>query len=442
MSADPKKFPLLVLGYDYSLETLTGQQLHPLVGQADILCAGNKQLEILAPRLPATLELLPVDAGLPQLMEILRQRRDQGCKITVLAGGDPLFFGLGATLTRYFSAEELSIYPAVSSMQQACARLALPWQDMLFVSLHGRPPAGSSLLNLAQAALQDKPVCALLDPASAPSKIAAYLLDRGKANFRLHYFRELQNPGLEWRLSLTLEEARSFNFDFPDAPGTPRAGRHAALLILQPLPADQNLPVPRPYLGMPDSEFEHCAGLITKQPIRAGILAALRLHPRHTLFDLGAGCGSVGLEACALLPQGCVYAVEQNPERVGLITANRRKHGAANLEIIQAEAGHFLQNAPQTPERIFIGGGLDKNPELITLAWNKLEAYGRLVIACVLLGTLEKSRGNLEKLASSVEISSIQATLAEPLGSNLRLKALNPVFILAAVKARLQRELP
>ncbi|MDR1242637.1 MAG: precorrin-6y C5,15-methyltransferase (decarboxylating) subunit CbiE [Deltaproteobacteria bacterium] len=431
MKANTKKFPLLVLGYDYSLETLTGQQPHPLVEQADILCAGSKQLEILAPRLPANLELLPVDAGLERLMEKLRQLRDQGRKITVLAGGDPLFFGLGATLSRHFSAGELAIYPAVSSMQQACARLALPWQDMLFVSLHGRLHTDNCLLNLAQAALQDKPVCVLLDPASAPSKIAAYLLDRGRTNFRLHYFRELQNPGLEKRLSLTLQEACSRDFDFHDLPGT---GSHASLLILQPLPGDRKHPVPRPYLGIPDNEFEHRAGLITKQPVRAAILAALRLRPRHTLFDLGAGCGSVGLEACALLPQGHVYAVEQNPERVSLIKANRQKHGAANLEIIQAEAGHFLQNAPQTPERIFIGGGLDKNPELVTVAWNKLEAEGRLVIACVLLGTLEKSRGRLESLGSTVEISSIQAALAEPLGGSLRLKAMNPVFILAATR--------
>jgi precorrin-6Y C5,15-methyltransferase (decarboxylating) len=68
------------------------------------------------------------------------------------------------------------------------------------------------------------------------------------------------------------------------------------------------------------------------------------------------------------------------------------------------------------------------------VAWNKLEAGGRLVIACVLLGTLEKSRDRLEKLGSAVEISSAQASLAEPLGGSLRLKALNPVFILAAAK--------
>jgi precorrin-6Y C5,15-methyltransferase (decarboxylating) len=249
-----------------------------------------------------------------------------------------------------------------------------------------------------------------------------------------------------------LREAASLDQNLPDAPESFPArarpdwpGGRAALLILQPL-SDQfassgeqtdadHPPAVRPYLGIPDSEFAHTAGIITKQPVRAAVLATLRLHPRQILFDVGAGCGSVGLEACALLPQGSVYAVEQNPERAGLIAANRRKHGAANLEIIREDAALFLRNSPQSPERVFIGGGLDKNPELLTLAWAKLKPGGRLVIACVLLGTLEKSRLALEKLGSGLEISLLQATASEPLGSNCHLRALNPVFILAADKA-------
>jgi precorrin-6Y C5,15-methyltransferase (decarboxylating) len=471
MQAGKTTFPLTVLGFDCDLRALAGQPLDPLIRQADVFCAGKKQLAALAAELPSALELLPIDADIEKLALKLRHLRSQGRKITLLASGDPLFFGLGASLSRYFPAEELRIYPALSSMQLACARLALPWQEMLFVSLHGRLHSDESWFSLAQAAMQDKPVCVLLDPACGPRQVAAYLLDRGRAGFTLHYFRELQNPLLEKRLSMSLQEAAFFDQSLLDAPESLPDGSHpspealpsaeadppahagssglepravpacagpdsrAALLILQPLPAGADQPPPpRPYLGLPDSAFTHEAGIITKQPVRAAVLAALRLHPRHILLDLGAGCGSVGLEACSLLPQGRVYAVEQNPERAGMIAANRKRHGAANLEIIREEAALFLRNSPQSPERIFIGGGLDKKPELLTLAWTKLKPEGRLVIACVLMGTLEKSRLALEKLDSGLEISLIQATISEPLGSNRHLKALNPVFILAADK--------
>ena len=110
------------------------------------------------------------------------------------------------------------------------------------------------------------------------------------------------------------------------------------------------------HLGLPEAALEHEAGLITKLEVRAVVLAKLQLLPGQVLWDVGAGCGSVGLEASLLLPGGRIIAVEQQPERAGQIMANKSRFGVSNLEVISGSAPGCLEALPR-PDRVFIGGG-------------------------------------------------------------------------------------
>lgn len=461
-----KTHPIAVMGLGLggaAASPRINENLAALFKCVDAVCAGKPQFEAFDAAIPAGVEKLLVDADITGLIRRLRERQAKGMRILALTGGDPLFFGLGATLSRHFPPGDLLIYPAVSSMQEACARLALPWDNMRFVSLHGRFKSHDSpWLELARASMSGRPVCLLLDANVQISLVASFLLERGRKAYTMHYFRGLRKmrdsdlahcanlsgdlalagaeTPLEQHFSLRPEEAARFSPDFSMLP---------SLLILVP---DKGQNPPRPYLGMPDEVFECQAssksgpesgsgqGLITKQPVRAAILAALRLRPDSLLLDLGSGSGAVALEALALLPEGGAYAVERDPARVEQIQKNRERHGAANLEILQGDS-RLLIGHPDfklKADRIFIGGGLsgdEAGMHLLRQAWRILPGGGgRLVVSCVLLGTLERTRHLLTELGAEPEITAIQASRSSALAGDLQLKACNPVFIVAADK--------
>ena len=155
------------------------------------------------------------------------------------------------------------------------------------------------------------------------------------------------------------------------------------------------------------------------------------------MWDLGAGSGLIALEACALTYRGSVFAVERDPERAARIREQRRCFGAANLEIILGNAPECLEYLPD-PDAVFLGGGLgdpQNADRLLHLVHTRLKTGGRLVISCVLLGSLERCRAFLKKNAPHAELFCIQASEAVPLANDLRLAADNPVFLAGCVKA-------
>ena len=212
-------------------------------------------------------------------------------------------------------------------------------------------------------------------------------------------------------------------------------------------------PLAMPGLGLPDDLYRHAAGLITKWPVRAAAIAALRLFPDATLWDLGAGCGAVGIEAASLLTRGQVLAVEKNPERAAMIAENAARLHAFNVETVLGEMPGCLENLP-SPDRIFIGGGLGPGPDqadrgvkaqrprsrkvggdaVLREAVKRLIPGGRLVVAAVLLSTLESARRALTDGGLTVAVDQIQVATGAPLAGDTQLKAHNPVFLIRADK--------
>lgn len=409
----PAPEPITVLGLacgcGRDLAALPPEQ-RALVEKADVICGGKA---LLAGFAEAKARVLPLTAPLEPVLSRLSQLRAAGERVLVLADGDPLFFGIGATLARQLGPETVRLLPAVSSLQQACARLALPWHKVICLSLHGRDDLGP----LNRAAGRDAPLCILTDARMTPDVLARHLLDRGVDWFTAHIFERMGAPDeAHHQLGLSETACRAF-------------GPACTLLLV---PKDR----PRaPYLGLDTAQLAVEGNLITKRPVRAAALSLLQIKPRHVVWDIGSGSGAMALEAVVLAHEGRVVAVERSAGRAISIQENRRRFGAATLDVCLGQAPECLPALPD-PQRVFIGGGLsgEDAEDILGHVCHRLPPGGRLVAACVLLDTLCGSRRFLEGLGWPVEIVQVQASEARELGGDLHLAALNPVFLLAAQK--------
>lgn len=400
--------PIQVVGLGMDSESLP--DLHSgIIDSAQVLVGGKRQLAQFDDH-PAY--KIPIVSPLEDVFAEIAKCDGAGQEVVVLADGDPLFFGIGTRLVDAFGPDQIYFYPNISSIQAAAARAKVPWQQIVPISLHGR----DDYRPLFNALRENDWVAVLTDDRSIPSSIAQKLLDRGADWFALWVFENLGG-----------EDER---FDrYPLAVAAEKSFSRLNLVLLERVGRSE-MPL---CMGMPDDSFVSDKGLITKWPVRASGIAALRLAADNVLWDLGAGCGSVGIEASAVLSGGEVYAVERNGNRVAMIRENRKRFGALGVQVVHGTLPGCLNDLPD-PHRIFIGGGLGKDATLLDVVCPRLLPGGRLVIHCVLLGTLDRARQYLLEIGWRVEIAMIQSATSSPLAGDLRLEGLNPVFIIGAEK--------
>lgn len=385
--------------------------------------------------------LIPLACPLEPALRALEEQRRQGQRCVVLAGGDPLLYGIGASLARRLREageapdKALRILPGVSALQTACARLALPWHDLRAVSLHGRV----DWTPLAHAVLGGQPVGVYTDEATTPARIARFLLERGVDWYRMAVAARLETP----RESLCQMELH-------EAAGLECAGGETVVLV-------PSGPARGPRLGLDERELVTDAGLYTKAPVRAAALALLKLAPEAVVWDIGAGSGSVALEAAALVPRGRVFAVERHPDRVLCIQENRRRLGVPHLDIVQNSAPAGLDALP-APDAIFVGGGLGSGPSagdapgeapprmsgpapeagavpLLNVLLERLKTGGVLVAACSLMSSLRTLTEYLESRGLPCDLTQVQAAASAPLAGSLTLKAHNPIMLVRTRKS-------
>lgn len=379
-----------------------------VIEHAQVLCGGRTQLAHFEDH-PA--EKLTIAAPLDSVLDELAARHAAGFMVVVLADGDPLYFGIGATLIERLGPEDVAVYPGVTALQAAAAKLKIPWNAVETVSLHGR----TDWLPLYRALTRADFVAVYTDPANVPAAVAQAALDKGCAHFAMWVLEDLETEAEQVR-KFTLEEAARTSFSKLNLVLLERTGRPEVALTL----------------GIPDDLLAKEKNLITKGPVRAAGLAALRVAPGHTVWDLGAGCGAVAVEA-ASLGAGRVVAVEKHAGRVGLIRENVRRTGAYTVELVHGTMPRCLDDLPD-PDRVFIGGGLSRSDAVLDAACARLAPGGRLVCSLVLLSTLERVRRNLAARGWPVFVTLVAAAESRPLADDLHLAALNPVFIVGADK--------
>jgi precorrin-6Y C5,15-methyltransferase (decarboxylating) len=396
--------PVEVVGLGMSPADLTPKALE-IIREAQVLVGGRRLLDYFPKHRALKIPLGKDPEGtLKQLPALAEAKR-----VVVLASGDPNFYGIGPLVVKTLGAEQVVIHSNLTAVQAVCARLKIPWQGASIISLHGR-----SWEPLSAALGKPGPWIIYTDPVHTPAEIARFLIDLGVTKARLCVAEDLgrDTERVTW---LSLAEAQERDFS-------------PLNLVVVPEPGEVVSPEPPLHLGLPEEVLDHQAGLITKSEVRAVVLAKLKLLPGQVLWDVGAGCGSVGLEASLLVPGGKVFAVERHAERAAQINANRDKFGVRNLEVVCAAAPECLGALPN-PQRVFVGGGGPKVGAIVRDAMRRLGPGGRVVVTAALLETLESTRNLLTEAGWAVDLVHLQVSRSHPLAGGTALQALNPVWI-------------
>jgi precorrin-6B C5,15-methyltransferase / cobalt-precorrin-6B C5,C15-methyltransferase len=399
-----------IIGMGMGPKDLTAEHIK-IIEKADILVGGQRLLDYFD-RCDA--QKKAVDKNLKGIIDFIKKRMTSQ-SIVVLSSGDPLFFGIGARLIKTLGAQNVNIYPNISSVAAAFARIKEPWNSVRVVSLHGRNNEGLLLKTLEKENL----VAVFTDPKNNPARLAQHLMEENFIDFKMCVLESIGTPAERFAW-YRLDRAAAMAFMEPN------------LVILKRNAED--LKEGRPlHLGLPDNCYDHQRGLITKSEIRAVTLAKLRLLQYHILWDLGAGSGSVSIEASLLVPSGKVFAFEKNPARIQQIEINKRRFGVKNLKIVQTVLPEGLEDLPR-PDRIFIGGGGRDLEKIINTAVTFLKPKGLVVVNTVLMQNIQTATATLKALdfvTNQVQVQ-INRSRAMPWGD--RLDAQNPVWIISGIR--------
>jgi precorrin-6Y C5,15-methyltransferase (decarboxylating) len=401
-----------------------------VLASADLVIGATRMLEQVRPHLASHCETRPMDAALGQVSGWLATARAAGRRSVVLATGDPLCHGIAPLLIKHLGHERLTLLPAPSTLQLAAARLGKPWADAVIASCHGKD-AGEwhvgatpdhGLYPLMRAITLHQRVLAFMSPANDPARLARAVLSAGL------------DEGLKLSVAACLNTADEILYpDLTPARAALTEFAQPCVALIERTPG-MNENTAR--FGLEDSEYQQRTpekGLITKQEARALSLAKLNLRASAVVWDIGAGSGSVGLEAARLVPQSHVWAIEKNPADAAIARANAAHLHATNYTLHTGRAPDGLDAWPD-PDAVFIGGSAGELAELIRLACQRLNPAGRLVMNFVTLENLATATATLKELGIHWEVVQLQASRSQPILDLHRLAAQNPVWIITAYK--------
>jgi len=372
---------------------------------AEILVGGERHLAMIAdddrPR---------ITWGRP-LSSTIEQIQDQrGHAVTVLATGDPMWYGIGATLCRNIEPAELRIIPAPSAFSLAAGRLGWPLADAECLTIHGR-----AIERVRYFLAPDAKLIILSNNGNSPADICKILCDTGYEDSRVNVLTHMSGP-LEEIITASAKDWDNFDVaDLNTIAVQCIAGPETKLFSHTP--------------GLPDEAFHH-DGQLTKREIRSATLAALSPLPGQLLWDVGAGCGSIAIEWMRSSPRVRAIALERNEERLAMIRDNALTLGVPDLEVVEGSAPDAL-NDFDPPDAIFIGGGLSAEG-LIETCWSALKPGGRLVANSVTLEGEQKLIKWVEK--NGGELVRCEISRSKKVGKFTGWEPMKPVTQLRATK--------
>lgn len=381
-------------------ENLTLQGLAAL-RQADLILGARRLLAVL----PAGCTENRAAAYRPD--EVAELLQASGAENAVLVySGDTGFYSGASSMMEKLEAlgVRARVLPGLSSIQLLAAALGRPWQGWNLVSAHGRT------CDPVAECMQGRPTFFLTGGSEDPATLCAQLAAEG--------FGDVQ--GVVGQCLGTPEE-KLFRGSVKEL----AAGRFNSLSVLL-VEAVEGLPRRAP--GLPDEAFERGDVPMTKQEVRAAVLAKLAVRPEDILWDVGAGTGSVSVELALAAPRGRVYAVECRPEGCALIKANREKFRTRNLVLVEGLAPDALSDLP-APDAVFIGGSKGSLAAIVDAALDK-NPDARICVSAIALETLSAAVAALTAKGRTVQVSQIAVSRAKAVGGLHLMMAQNPIYLI------------
>jgi precorrin-6Y C5,15-methyltransferase (decarboxylating) len=414
-SAPEAKIHIIGIGSD-GVAGLT-VRARELLDSADLVL-GSEQALALLPDLHA--RRLRVGTDLPELVRTLEARVGKQ-RLVVLAGGDPLFYGIARYLCDRLGKDNFEVLPHVSSMQLAFARVKESWEEAYLTNLATHPL--DTVLDRIRVA---ETVGLFTSEQEDPPAVARQLLARGLDYFRAFVCENLGGPD-ERVTQGELAEIKEMEF----------APLNVMILKRKPgRPDQQRTPGRFRRFGNPDDAFAQSrphSGLITQAEVRAIALAQLNIQPAAVVWDIGAGSGSLAIEAAQLSDPGPVYAIEQDAADYHLILANAETFGVRNLKAVHGTAPAVFAGLP-APDAVFVGGTGHEVGRLLEAAHAALRPGGHLVVNVATLEALGATYATLKRLAGSVQVTLVNVARGVEQLETLRFEAVNPTFLLGVAR--------
>lgn len=410
---------LVILGIgDDGMAGLT-ESSRRILAEADLVLGAPSTLAQVGP-VPARRVVL--EPEMAAALEQVRAARSASRPVLV-CGGDPLFYGVARYLCDRLGKDGFEVVPHVSSMQLAFARVKESWEDAYLTSLSGRPlePVIDRIRTAEKVGL-------FPGEQHQPAKVARALLDHGIDYFRAYVCENLGSPD-ERVTQAELHELAAMEF----------SPLNVLILVRKPGRPDRAAGGEggRRLFGNPDDAFAQpgpAAGLVTQAEVRAMALAQLDIRPTSVVWDVGAGGGSLAIEAAQLAGLGSVYAIEPEAADLALLQQNAEAFGAANVRAVAGRAPEAFAGLPD-PDAVFVGGLSRQFDPLIEAAFARLRPGGTLVVNVATVESLSSSYLAMKRLGAPVRAWNVMIARGVEQMESLRFDAVPPSFLLAATKA-------
>ena len=381
-------------------ENLTLQGLAAL-RQADLILGARRLLAVL----PAGCTENRAAAYRPDEVADLLQTSGAENAVLVYSGDTGFYSGASSMMEKLEAlGVRARVLPGLSSIQLLAAALGRPWQGWNLVSAHGRT------CDPVAECMQGRPTFFLTGGSEDPATLCAQLAAEGFGDVQAVVGQCLGTP-----------EEKIFRGSVKEL----AAGRFNSLSVLL-VEAVEGLPRRAP--GLPDEAFERDDVPMTKQEVRAAVLAKLAVRPEDILWDVGAGTGSVSVELALAAPRGRVYAVECRPEGCALIKANREKFRTRNLVLVEGLAPAALSDLP-APDAVFIGGSKGSLAAIVDAALDK-NPDARICVSAIALESLSAAVAALTAKGRTVQVSQIAVSRARAVGGLHLMMAQNPIYLI------------
>ena len=381
-------------------ENLTLQGLAAL-RQADLILGARRLLAVL----PAGCTENRAAAYRPDEVAELLQTSGAENAVLVYSGDTGFYSGASAMIEKLEAlGVRARVLPGLSSIQLLAAALGRPWQGWNLVSAHGR------ICDPVAECMQGRPTFFLTGGSEDPATLCAQLAAEGFGDVQAVVGQCLGTP-----------EEKIFRGSVKEL----AAGRFNSLSVLLVEAAEV---LPRRAPGLPDEAFERGDVPMTKQEVRAAVLAKLAVRPEDILWDVGAGTGSVSVELALAAPRGRVYAVECRPEGCALIKANREKFRTRNLVLVEGLAPAALSDLP-APDAVFIGGSKGSLAAIVDAALDK-NPDARICVSAIALESLSAAVAALTAKGRTVQVSQIAVSRARAVGGLHLMMAQNPIYLI------------